>query len=513
MAPFLNNAYFFCRYMIQVTFISNSLQLLAFPTVIVKKFKTFIASNDLDKLYPLIIKKNFDFGYNYSFGCIVFLMILIFSTTIPIIVPFGCLFFYIKYYVDKYNLLFFYPVEFDGVGTLADIVIKLMIFAVFLFQIVLSGLFFVLNDRIDNYITYISIGYMLISVILYFVAGYLFVEDTKKNINKIGNNLLKMESTLKNNEKNKYIIANNIELTTKTENNENNSIKSETTKANTNIPINKSSNVKQEINKVNNNNDLDQINNENSLNYNESSKNLLSSNKKIAATVNTFNKSSTKQSGENNIQSESDSDDSEDDYYNYDKMKELENTKKVSFLKSKKPLKLIKNADINYDNYLGIKGSLKNKLLEDLGFDFNINNQNIEEKAKFESSKNSNIEVNTNDIQQKNLNINVKLNSNNIFELEKFNNEMSSYFYEFYTHPTSKNLKSKTFKDFDYNSDKFAEKSEIENFYLKNKKEIDKEKEIEKLNEEFAIYRLEKGKLVKADVAGIYDDDLFEENT
>ena len=106
-APFIDNSYFFCRYIIQVTFLTNTLQLFAFPTFFVKKFKFFIANSDFEKVYALVIKKYFDLGFNYSFALIVFLMTLIFSTTIPIIVPFGCLFFYIKYNFDRYNLIFF----------------------------------------------------------------------------------------------------------------------------------------------------------------------------------------------------------------------------------------------------------------------------------------------------------------------------------------------------------------------------------------------------------------------
>lgn len=500
MTPFLNNAYFFCRYMIQVTFISNSLQLLAFPTVIVKKFKSFIASNDLDKLYPFIIKKNFDFGYNYSFGCIVFLMILIFSTTIPIIVPFGCLFFYIKYYVDKYNLLFFYPVEFDGVGTLADIVIKLMIFAVFLFQIVLSGLFYVLNDRIDSYITYISIGYMLISVILYFVAGYLFVEETKKNINKIGNNLLKFDI------KNEKYLTNIDEYRDKDNKIENKSqsIKSDTTNAftnsnalNTHIPINE--NVKNiELNNLKTKNS--DISNDSKIDKNKVS---IINNSKISS----FNKLQVHKASQNEIiESDDESDNSDEDYENFERLKEMEKIKKVQFAHTKKPLKLIKNIDIKYNDYLENNFSLKKKLLDDLCYFPNKENESI-----------SNPNLNSNNLlnrqNSEKIDINVGFNPTNLFENEKLNKEMSSYFLDFYTHPTSKNLKSKTFKDFDYNNEKLTETNFVEHSNLEKKKEKEKIQDIQKMNEEFAIYKLEKGKLVKADVTGLYEDDLFEENS
>ena len=45
---------------------------------------------------------------------LLFLLIICFSTTIPLITPFGALFFYIIYYIDKYNLLFLYHAEFES---------------------------------------------------------------------------------------------------------------------------------------------------------------------------------------------------------------------------------------------------------------------------------------------------------------------------------------------------------------------------------------------------------------
>ena len=60
---FIKNAYFFMRYIIQVTFISNGIQLLALPQFFVKKFRVFIASSDYEKFYASLVKKYFDYGY------------------------------------------------------------------------------------------------------------------------------------------------------------------------------------------------------------------------------------------------------------------------------------------------------------------------------------------------------------------------------------------------------------------------------------------------------------------
>ena len=58
-----------------------------------KKFRVLIATSDYEKFYASLVKKYFDYGYNYSFSITVFMLTLCFSTTITLITPFGSLFF------------------------------------------------------------------------------------------------------------------------------------------------------------------------------------------------------------------------------------------------------------------------------------------------------------------------------------------------------------------------------------------------------------------------------------
>ena len=189
-APLLDNSYFFCRYIIQVTFLSNTIQLLAVPPFLMRKIRVLIARSDYEKIYASMVKKYFDYGFHYSFALIVFLMTLIFSTTIPLVVPFGCLFFYVKYYFDKYNLLFFYPAEFESQGNLGKVVIKFMLFAIFFFQIILSGLFYFLKEVDEESKNWISIFYIVIAVILYFVSKRILIIELDSSSNKFFDLLL-----------------------------------------------------------------------------------------------------------------------------------------------------------------------------------------------------------------------------------------------------------------------------------------------------------------------------------
>ena len=179
---FIKNAYFFMRYIIQVTFISNGIQLLALPQFFVKKFRVFIASSDYEKFYASLVKKYFDYGYNYSFSITVFMLTLCFSTTIPLITPFGFLFFLLKYYIDKYNLLFLYPAEFESHGNVTDLVIKFDLIGIFFFQFIISNLFLKIFHN-KYYSFFATILYLILSLFIYSGMKHLFnVKNNKPNI-------------------------------------------------------------------------------------------------------------------------------------------------------------------------------------------------------------------------------------------------------------------------------------------------------------------------------------------
>jgi hypothetical protein len=167
------------RYIVQVTFLSNSIQLLSLPVYIMKKVRVLLASTDYEKFYASLIKKYFDYGFNYSFSITVFVLTLCFSTTIPLIAPFGCLFFYIKYFVDKYNLLFVYPVEFESHGNIGFIVLKFILLGIFFYQFIISNLFLKLFSDKD-YAVYASLIYMGIAIVMYYISKRIFIKEQSK---------------------------------------------------------------------------------------------------------------------------------------------------------------------------------------------------------------------------------------------------------------------------------------------------------------------------------------------
>lgn len=78
----------------------------------------------------------FNIGYSVPYNSAVFTLILMFSTIVPLILPLGSVFFYIKYLLDKYNIIYVCPDQFESAGKISrNKTLYYSIFAVILYQI------------------------------------------------------------------------------------------------------------------------------------------------------------------------------------------------------------------------------------------------------------------------------------------------------------------------------------------------------------------------------------------
>jgi len=115
----MNQQYFYIKFIIQLTFISNGFWLIDF----VHRFQAWVMKKFHDyKFKDSVIKEQFqdnyqfDLGYHQSYCLCIFLNCLLFSVLVPIIPFFAFVFFNIKYYVDKYNLVFVYFKVYESGG-------------------------------------------------------------------------------------------------------------------------------------------------------------------------------------------------------------------------------------------------------------------------------------------------------------------------------------------------------------------------------------------------------------
>lgn len=105
-----NNGAFFIGYVITATFIKTGIKLLRVPELLLYMLRRCLAKTRLQK--ELALKKAadyiFKYGEEYAWNLVVFNMVISFSLTTPLIVPFGVVYFILNYFVDKYNIYYVY---------------------------------------------------------------------------------------------------------------------------------------------------------------------------------------------------------------------------------------------------------------------------------------------------------------------------------------------------------------------------------------------------------------------
>ena len=118
---------FFSSYTLSVTFVSNCIQWLDLPHLVISILKKFLAKVGNK---PYVDTFVFDIGYYQAFIATIGLMCLMLSVVMPIIGIFATLFFYLRFNIEKYNFLFVYNQDFDSHGEGIRSVISYQIFVI-----------------------------------------------------------------------------------------------------------------------------------------------------------------------------------------------------------------------------------------------------------------------------------------------------------------------------------------------------------------------------------------------
>uniref|UniRef100_A0A8C0JE33 Transmembrane protein 63C n=1 Tax=Chelonoidis abingdonii TaxID=106734 RepID=A0A8C0JE33_CHEAB len=104
-----DNGAFFVNYVITSSLIGTAMELLRIPSLIVYATRLCFAKSEPERLH---IKRSqayeFQFGLEYAWTCCIFAVVMTYSITCPIIVPFGLLYMLLKHMVDRYNIYYVY---------------------------------------------------------------------------------------------------------------------------------------------------------------------------------------------------------------------------------------------------------------------------------------------------------------------------------------------------------------------------------------------------------------------
>lgn len=100
---------FFVNYVIAAALVGSGMELLRLPGLLLYTIRLAFARSAAERKY---VKQNqayeFEYGAMYGWSLCVFTVIMAYSITCPIIVPFGLLYMLLKHLVDKHNLYFAY---------------------------------------------------------------------------------------------------------------------------------------------------------------------------------------------------------------------------------------------------------------------------------------------------------------------------------------------------------------------------------------------------------------------
>jgi hypothetical protein len=140
----MNHQYFYIKFMIQLTFVTNGLSYLDAP----HKVKAWYGRWQHNRKQRSSLFKTeyvddykFDLAYNQSYCLVIFLNCLLFSTLVPFIPFFGSLYFYMKYLVDKNNLLFVYKKTYESGGHIRQSVRHYLVFNLYLYMLVMASFY------------------------------------------------------------------------------------------------------------------------------------------------------------------------------------------------------------------------------------------------------------------------------------------------------------------------------------------------------------------------------------
>ncbi|KJP87583.1 hypothetical protein AK88_02751 [Plasmodium fragile] len=143
---FNSSGFFAMRYLLHCCFLTCGNQLLQIPQFSIRSIVKTLTKKETGAW-------SFDFGYWYGFNTTILALILTFSVAVPFILPLGSLYFFLRYHVDKYNLIYeVCRTNLDSHGAIIRTAIKFMLFSVAFFQLVMFTFF----SRVQN--KFISVG-------------------------------------------------------------------------------------------------------------------------------------------------------------------------------------------------------------------------------------------------------------------------------------------------------------------------------------------------------------------
>eukprot|EP01116_Phalansterium_solitarium_P023145 TRINITY_DN7962_c0_g1_i1.p2 TRINITY_DN7962_c0_g1~~TRINITY_DN7962_c0_g1_i1.p2 ORF type:complete len:765 (+),score=285.93 TRINITY_DN7962_c0_g1_i1:139-2433(+) len=144
------NALFFLNFLMTTALIGAAFKFLQLPWSIIAwvKQKRAVTVREHRAAANFLKNRPFEFGYEYSYGMVVFAITIFFGTIVPMIYPFGLLYFLIKHFADKHNLVYVHGQERFNDGRTLKTILGFAVVCLLLYQLAFfSFLFFIKKAR------------------------------------------------------------------------------------------------------------------------------------------------------------------------------------------------------------------------------------------------------------------------------------------------------------------------------------------------------------------------------
>ena len=200
-----NMASFFVTYLLQVTFLSNVVQMLDLPHFLWKKTSQLIFWM---RELPYSDDWGFQMGYYQALMYTISFMSLLFSISLPMVSMLAALFFSLRYYIEKYNFLFVYTKEYESIG-LMKMNAGMQIASILFFQLSNFALIGSLlrelktNEPEDDKDFITNVGYVIVGVQLVVIATLKCSKNANSWFRKLLHKFCFLEIETSNNQKNK----------------------------------------------------------------------------------------------------------------------------------------------------------------------------------------------------------------------------------------------------------------------------------------------------------------------
>jgi hypothetical protein len=135
---------FFMNYILTVAGITQFIVLLHPADIFMRYvYYRYFASTPRDKAQVKYLANHYSIPLVMSRHCLIFLITMCYSSIVPLIIPFGLLYFCVVIFVNSVDLIYVNRQDYDGLGVLFPTISNTILFCVVLYQVIILGIFLI----------------------------------------------------------------------------------------------------------------------------------------------------------------------------------------------------------------------------------------------------------------------------------------------------------------------------------------------------------------------------------